>query len=123
MYEHHTLLSIAVDLAFFWLWFAVYQWAVPTSGARRIMGIAGMAIVFAGYLELSASFFARWDAFNRAVYQIDRYPGSRISRHYRRAAITRWSRLLLYPASTIAGPDFEVGFSPGLYFRSEYFMR
>ncbi|MEX3845581.1 hypothetical protein [Paraburkholderia sp. BR10882] len=62
MYEHHTLLSIPVDLAFFWLWFAVYQWLVPTSGARRIAGIAGMAAVFAGYLELSASFFARWDA-------------------------------------------------------------
>jgi hypothetical protein len=62
MHEHHTLLSLASDLAFFWVWFAAYQRVVPSSGARRVGGIAGMLLVFAGYLELSTNFFTRWDA-------------------------------------------------------------
>ncbi len=62
MFESHTLLSLAFDLAFFWGWFAAYGRVVPNNGARRIVGIAGWLLAMAGYLQLSASIFTRWGA-------------------------------------------------------------
>ncbi|MFM0411239.1 hypothetical protein [Paraburkholderia dipogonis] len=62
MLEHHTLLSLACDLAFFWAWLAVYQRLVPNSGVRRIAAITGWLSALIGYIELSASIFTRWEA-------------------------------------------------------------
>ncbi|TCG01093.1 hypothetical protein BZM26_10115 [Paraburkholderia strydomiana] len=52
---------------FFWGWFAVYKWIVPNSGVRRVAGIVGWLLALAGYVQLSASIFARW----AASYQFD----------------------------------------------------
>lgn len=68
MFTQHTLPSLACDLLFFWGWFLAYQRVVPNGGIRRIAGIAGIAgmlSAIAGYLQLSASMFARWDAANQ----------------------------------------------------------
>lgn len=62
MFEHHSLLSLACDLAFLWAWVAMYGRIVPKGSVRRVAGIAGWLLALVGYLELSASIFTRWDA-------------------------------------------------------------
>ncbi len=75
MFEQHSLLRLACDLAFFWCWLAVYDRIVPNSGVRRVAGIVGWLL---GVDRVSRNecehLFARWDAshhFNAWAMPID----------------------------------------------------
>lgn len=61
MYDHHPLFSLLCDVAFFWGWLACYDLIVPPGGTPRVLAVAGMIALLAGYLEVSAAFNTRWD--------------------------------------------------------------